>query len=299
MLLGAYVKNVLILIALIWSCYSQAMVHNCFPKNNIKNPIGIKSINGLTQEEFKSSIELAKSVYAPIFKEKYQAELVVEEKWEDSTVNAYASQSGRRWKVAMFGGLARDPLVTKDGFTAVICHEMGHHIAGAPKGVSVIGPGWASNEGQSDYFATTKCLRKIYEKEIEETLLVYSNKELTEDQKIAKKACDEVYQNEADAAVCFRSALAGESLAKLLGKLGGNPDVKFGTPDLNVVAKTSHTHPKGQCRMDTYFQGALCDVSHEDWPSMSDASQGYCSAKTAHKVGLRPLCWFNPKEYGL
>jgi Zn-dependent protease with chaperone function len=54
----------------------------------------------------------------------------------------------------MFGGLARDPLVTKDGFSAVICHEIGHHIAGAPrKGFS-----WASNEGQADYFATTKCL---------------------------------------------------------------------------------------------------------------------------------------------
>lgn len=280
------------------SMSANGNTHNCFPKNNRSNPVGMKSISTITKEDFDTSIKLVKSVYEPIFKEKYEANLVIEEKWEDATVNAYAQQSGKTWKVSMFGGLARDPLVTKDGFTAVICHEIGHHVGGAPQkggGLST----WASNEGQADYFATAKCLRKVYEKELRSTMRFYSRRDLTEDQKIAKKACDETYANEADAAICFRSALAGESLARLLGKLGGTPDVLFGKPDVGIVTKTNHNHPKGQCRMDTYFQGALCDVDHMIWPSNKDASEGFCSNKTAHKIGLRPLCWFNPKEYGL
>lgn len=286
-------KFVLFLFFVVLCFFAEANAETCFPKNNIKNPIGLKSINAISEEEFKSSIALVKSVYEPIFKEKYEAELVVEEKWEDATVNAYASQSGKQWKVAMFGGLARDPEVTKDGFIAVICHEIGHHIAGAPKKMW----SWASNEGQSDYFATTKCLRKVYEKELSETFKVYYKKDLSEDEQFAKAACQKVYKTKAERAVCFRSALAGQSLARLLGKLGGTPDVKFTTPDASVVAKTNHNHPKGQCRMDTYFQGALCDVDHVVWPSSKDAAEGYCTKKDNFSVGLRPLCWFNPKEY--
>lgn len=297
-------KKCLVLIALFLSLFVHADTHNCFPKNNRLNPVtNNKSIQtGISKEQFEHSIKLAKSVYSPIFKEKYGAELVVEEKWDDATVNAYAQQSGSKWMVSMFGGLARDPLVTKDGFTAVICHEIGHHVGGAPKGSSWSGPSWASNEGQSDYFATSKCLRKIYEQELSETIRFYTKngfRTVSEDRLIARKACDEAYETLAERAVCFRSALAGESLAQLLGKLGGNANVKFGTPDASKVAKTNHAHPKGQCRMDTYFAGALCDVDHKVWPSMTDAAEGYCTAKEKQEIGLRPLCWFNPKEYGV
>jgi hypothetical protein len=134
-------------------------------------------------------------------------------------------------------------------------------------------------------------------KEIENLIIYWS--EISEDRKIAKDACDKVYSNESEAALCFRQALAGESLAKLLGSLGGNSNVKFSTPDPTVAVKTNHNHPKGQCRMDTYFQGALCDKDFNLDPSASDASQGYCTSKDNYELGLRPLCWFTPKEYGL
>lgn len=290
-------KELIVLIFMVFCISAQSSSHFCFPQNTRYNPVGSKSVNSINKEEFADSIAQAKAVYSPIFKEKYNAELVVEEKWDDNTVNAYAQQSGKSWKVTMFGGLARDPLVTKDGFTAVICHEIGHHVGGAPRKPGLLGT-WASNEGQSDYFATSKCLRKIFENESELNLKVYKS-ELTEDQKLAKNACEGVYKSEAEAALCFRLAMAGESLAKLLGSLGGNANVKFGTPDVTIAPKTNHNHPKGQCRMDTYFQGALCDKDHVVWPSSSDASEGYCTSKENFKIGLRPLCWFTPSEYDL
>lgn len=290
-------KRLLSVFLLLFSLIAQGEV--CFPKNNRLNPISNnKSINTIDELDFRAAIAEAKEIYAPIFKEKHGSDLVIEEKWEDNTVNAYAQQSGKTWKVSMFGGLARDPLVTRDGFSAVICHEIGHHIAGAPRKPGMLGNTWASNEGQSDYFATTKCLRRLWEKKPLENLIIYWSTQ-DEDRQLAKNACDQVYSNEEEAALCFRQALAGESLAKLLGSLGGNANVKFSTPDPTVATKTNHNHPKGQCRMDTYFQGALCDKDFNIDPSNSDASEGYCSSKDAYKIGLRPLCWFNPKEYGL
>lgn len=291
-------KKIALIIALLFSFLVQADVHNCFPKNTRSNPISYnKSIKTIDEAVFKSTIQNAKDVYAPIFKSQYGAELIIIENWTDNTVNAYAQQSGKQWKVSMFGGLARDPLITRDGFLGVICHEIGHHIGGAPrKGLS-----WAANEGQSDYFATSKCLKKIFEKDIQATSKFYTSsfRDLTEEQKLARKVCQEVYKSHNERAICFRAALAGESLGRLLGSLGGNSNVKFSQPDPTIVVKTNHNHPKGQCRMDTFFQGALCDVDHEVWPSNSDAAEGYCTSKDNFKIGLRPLCWYSPKEYEL
>lgn len=291
-------KQFLLTILMVLSLTVNAGVKHdtCFPQNNRINPIGMKASGGLSQAQFEKAIAEVGAVYAPIFKETYKADLVIENHWDDNTVNAYAFQEGDQWHVAMFGGLARDPLVTVDGFKAVICHEIGHHIGGLAKYPG----GWASDEGQADYFATAKCLKKVFEKDIQKTVEIYSADEgLSPEQKIAKKTCDTTYANEAEAAMCLRSSLAGESLAKLLGSLGGSSNVKFSTPDPKKVARTNHNHPQAQCRLDTYFQGSLCDKDHMIFPSDSDASVGYCTSKDAYKIGLRPLCWFQPKEYGL
>lgn len=286
-------KKMLVVLAILFSFLAHSE-STCFPKNTRINPVSTKSLNTITEAEFTSAIKEVKDVYGPIFEEQYSAELVVEEKWDDETVNAYAQQFGKEWRVSMFGGLARDPLVTRDGFIAVICHEIGHHIGGQPRK----GTSWASNEGQADYFATAKCLRRVWLTQKEKNLSIYFS-EQSDDRKLAKKACEDVYKTEDEVALCFRASLAGESLAKLLGSLGGTPNVKFGTPDTSVVKKTNHNHPKGQCRMDTYWQGALCDKDFNIWPSNSDASEGYCTSKDNYKIGLRPLCWFAPKEYDL
>ena len=271
---------------------------SCIPENNLYLSHTSKSLN-MTEMEFNKVIDGIEEIYAPIFEEEYKAKLKVVRKWTDGTVNAYAKQLGKTWEVHMFGGLARHKATTSDGFMAVVCHEIGHHIAGAPKKSSWYGVSWAANEGQSDYFATSKCLKKFFEKDIEETIKRYNEAKASE-ALVAKKACQLAHQsNEAEAAICYRGAMAGKSLATLLGSLGGNSKVKFGTPDKKVVSKTNHNHPNAQCRMDTYFQGALCDKDHMIFPSATDAAQGYCVRKDSYKVGIRPLCWFNPSQYNL
>lgn len=286
-------KSLIVAIVMAFSLTVGA-ADTCFPKNSLSYPKDLKSAS-MTKAEFDESIERVKAVYTPIFKDQYGATLLVENNWEDSTVNAYASQSGKVWKVAMFGGLARAPQTTRDGFEAVICHEIGHHIGGAVKYPG--GNAWASSEGQSDYFATSKCLKKVFAADLAKTLEVFNSTNLTKGEEHAKAQCESVYKSESEQAICFRSALAGQSLAKLLGSLGGNDKVDFLTPDPKVVKKTVHSHPQGQCRMDTYFQGSLCDKADLIFPDDKDVSVGFCTKKESYSVGLRPACWYNSSEY--
>ena len=131
------------------------------PKNDMYISTAQKSVNGVTEDVFNHVIDRAIEHYEPIIAQK-GATLKVNRKWQDGTVNAYAQQSGKTWSVSMFGGLARHEQVSADGFALVLCHELGHHLAGAPKVTRFFFPSWASNEGQSDYWGSMKCFRRIY-----------------------------------------------------------------------------------------------------------------------------------------
>lgn len=259
------------------------------PENKLK--ISVKSKNtGITEEQFNSVIDKAETIYSPIVSN-YGGKLVVERKWTDPTVNAYAQQSGTTWKVSMFGGLARHATITPDGFALVVCHEIGHHIGGAPRKNSAWASSWASNEGQSDYFATLKCLRKIWISDNTPKRIRKMNVPAA-----LSAACTEQHgKTGVDYALCVRGGMAGHSVARLFQVLrNSNVEPKFDTPDTKVVAKTDDNHPATQCRLDTYFQGALCDVSmNEDVTSTSEVT-GTCHGSLGHKKGTRPLCWFKP-----
>lgn len=265
----------------------------CLPENNLYISTDIKFAKSLMKKEFNDAINEIESIYGPILKNEYQAKLVVERKWDDGTVNAYAYRKGAEWHVAMFGGLARHPEITKDGFSAVICHELGHHVGGAPKKRSWRSS-WAANEGQADYFATSKCLKLLFETQEQKTIDIYNQVQKDPEELSAKKKCDAVPSSSLEAAICYRGALAGKSLARLLGSLSGNANVSFDTPDKSVVAKTYDNHPKAQCRMDTYLQGALCDKDSRERPSQTDASVAYCMREDGYAEGIRPLCWYKP-----
>jgi hypothetical protein len=90
--------------------------------------------------------------------------------------------------------------------------------------------------------------------------------------------------------------MAGASVAALFAALRNRPEAKFDTPDANVVKKTDDSHPAHQCRLDTYFQGALCDKSFNDDVSQKDENVGTCTTKMGDTIGTRPLCWFKAKK---
>lgn len=257
------------------------------PENNLKIGVNDKNANNMTEEKFLDAINRVSTIYAPIVKSK-GGTLKMNNLWKDETVNASAQRMGSTWQVNMYGGLARHPLVTVDGFQLVVCHELGHHIGGAPK-KGGFGSAWASNEGQSDYWGAMKCLRRVYEND--DNIAAVSK--MTVDAE-ATKRCEAIYKSEREIALCQRVAMAGKSLAMLLGDLGGNSRVNFDTPDTSKVSRTNDNHPAAQCRLDTYFSGGLCDKSISEDVSDTNAITGVCIKKDGYTDGVRPLCWYKP-----
>src|SRR5687768_6001790 len=69
------------------------------PENDLYIPAGMKTLGGITEEEFHKAIDKVEEIYAPIVSS-MGAKLQIDRNWSDGTVNAYASQSGKTWKVA-------------------------------------------------------------------------------------------------------------------------------------------------------------------------------------------------------
>lgn len=258
------------------------------PENDLKIPVSnlwSERPTGITEAEFNGVIDKFIRIYEPEIKEQ-GAVLKVNRLWTDPTVNASAEQTGITWTINMYGGLARHATITRDAFALVICHEGGHHLGGAPKYVGWFGDEWASNEGQSDYFANLKCLRRFFEDEMVGYRVVRNERNAT-----LVDACRSQHKKSIDSRMCVRSALAGMQVAKLfqaLRKETVTPD--FGTPDPKVVTKMYDSHPATQCRLDTYLAGSVCTAKVSDAVSQSDYKVGTCV--TAGKPGLRPSCWF-------
>lgn len=123
----------------------------------------------------------------------------------------------------MFGGLARHKITNADGFALVVCHETGHHLGGFPRNKNILGQQvWSSNEGQSDYFATMKCFRRVMEKEDNAS----ANAALQIPKLVGDK-CAAQHKSKDEIELCKRGAMGGMNLAELLSDLGGSGDVAF------------------------------------------------------------------------
>lgn len=258
------------------------------PDNSLSIPVGVKGTK-MTETQFNKLIDKVLAVYRTEIEIENNIKLKIERNWSDGTVNAYAKQPGDgTWIVAMFGGLARHPEITDDAFLTVVCHELGHHIGGAPKKRGIFASTWASNEGQADYFGVMKCLRRVFEKE--------RNIEIARRLKapaLVKLQCANQYVSLEERAICERSSVAGLALGRFFRSLSKDvAKVDFSTPDKAVVSATNDNHPASQCRVDTYFQASLCDRSTSEDVSQTDAHAGVCTKRNGDSVGLRPNCWY-------
>ena len=200
-------------------------------------------VSGLSQDQFNSIIKAAKSIYDPAAKARNET-LVINANWNDSTVNANCSRSFGTVTVNMYGGLARRPEVTPEGFALVLCHELGHAYGGEP----YIRP-WdqIAAEGQADYFGAQTCLAKVL------PLIAYDPASLSPDEYMQSR-CHAMGNYD----TCVRQLEAGMSLGRLLASMKKSDVPNYQSPDPTVVPKTLTSYPATiQCRLDTYHNGAL------------------------------------------
>lgn len=236
-----------------FSLSALACPHGFLPPNNLSLPPGLVN-TGLSYEAFNRVIDRVESNFQ-------EHPLVINRLWDDSTVNAgtFIDSSGN-WVINLYGGFARHPEITEDGYALVLCHEIGHHLGGAPKKTNI---SWSSAEGQADYFATLRCLKRVFKHDNNERYL----KDIYVPQ-IIKENCEESFTKKQDIAICKRSVLAGLSVARVMADSQNAMTPQIETPDSTITSSTIEEYPSVQCRLDTYFLGSL-------------------------KL-KRPLCWFRP-----
>jgi hypothetical protein len=228
--------------------------------------------------------------------------------WDDPTVNAMATREGNVWALYMYGGLARRKEITPDGFTIVVCHELGHHLGGYPfKGpVGAYPNAWAASEGQADYFATQTCARAVWWHDAQQNAW----HRYTVDP-LAKSYCDRALPTQMERDLCYRTSDAGQSLANLLNVLGdATHPVRYQNARSNLLVSQTYTeHPDAQCRLETYLNGAICRRQFDtriipgldiqltggsEIDEEKEAAKFSCGERGAAYDGSRPRCWFQP-----
>lgn len=255
------------------------------PDNNLKIPMGSLEDKGISEAQFNAVMDRAEAVYGPEIASR-GGKLVLRRLWTNDTVNASAQRSGQNYILNMYGGLARHEAITQDGMALVVCHELGHHIGGAPKYGG--GSDWASNEGQADYFANLKCLRRLFSGEGASFTGPKGG-----DDAAAKEACARSFKSASDQALCVRGSMAGMSVTSLFRALRNETVIpRFDTPDPAVVSRTYDGHPGSQCRLDTYFAGSVCGRAVGEAVDETDPAKGTCTRAEGLTEGVRPLCWY-------
>lgn len=286
-------------LALLVSVPALASTSTSFlPPNNLSGEPSLDG--GLTEAQFDATITSVEGFYAPIVKA-HGATLKINRLWSDNTVNSDAEQpTPTDWEINSYGGLARRPEVTPDGFALVLCHELGHHLGGFPFYPQ---DPWAADEGQADTHATSDCGYKIFapNADLRQAALEQIPADL-------KAKCDAHHAAAGEREICYRIIAASKSLADLLAALEGTK-VAYDTPDTSTVTTTNDDHPAAQCRLDTYVAGALCGAAKWDYsliPGKSAADHNSVEAQTeafAHSCEgdpetQRSRCWFAPVTGG-
>ena len=272
------------LIAIFGVSSAQAkMCDGVFPKNSLWIAADARTSTGISQATFNSVLDKVVSVYAPIV-QAHGGVLQFNRLWNDGTVNSDTDLEGNTWVVNSYGGLGRYKGMTADGYAAIACHEIGHHLGGFPL---FTGDTWASVEGEADYFATLKCFRTVFASD--DNVKIVAGMQI--DSTVAQKCQTNYPNNAAEIAICERAGMAGRILGSINASLSNEAQPAFNTPDSSQVNQTFEDHPASQCRLDTYFQAALCSVPANVDLGKTDYRVGACFGNSD---GARPRCWFDP-----
>lgn len=133
-----------------------------------------------------------------------------------------------------------------------LCHEVGHLLGGEPKKPTST---WASTEAQSDFYATSVCLKKIYQQNpnlLQGDTAVHSK---------VTRVCGQTYANTFEKRICERIAqdtfLFFTDVWTYINFSGiTKPSFQVET---SAAAEKGRNYPSLQCRLEIGFAGALCN----------------------------------------
>ena len=239
---------------------------NLFAQTNVNDDVTLESFRAMT-EKFK----LIMSPDVQKIRKNLVLDLRVNDGGDRYMVKAEADVQGRNAIVRLYGGMARHELINLDGLTLILCHELGHHLAGPP--IRRFDQPWSSAEGQADYWATQYCAKKMWQEESWEIPVTTHPNVL--------KAC----QATSSLKLCVRLMNASLVMTNVLKSMRRmQRAINFDEiPSTHSVGQTVTDHPGIACRFKTLIGGSLCPID-EKCPRMSEElmSSG------------KPACWFKP-----
>ena len=226
----------------LWANQAPSSVVN-FMQENTLDTEDAGFMSNVSEQDFRSIIQSALTAYAGEANSHGET-LVINALWDNTTVNANCSRTDGKVTINMYGGLARRSEVTPEAFALVLCHELGHAYGGSP----YLRPAMEiAAEGQADYYGMKVCMQRLL------AGIPYEANELIADEFISGH-CD----GTANASLCTRQLIAGQSIAHLFSSLKSTDLPSYETPDTSVVEVTQLSYPRTiQCRIDTYKNAAL------------------------------------------
>lgn len=253
------------------------------PENDLHLEESSLTNTSINEGEFNSVINNFMDAYYTIATD-FNYSLIVIGSWKNIQVNAVTWRNSDKMFIEIYGGLARR--LSVDAINMVLCHEMGHQVGGWPL---YTGDAWAAVEGQSDYYAAHVCAKKIFR-------TINFGDQAAHFRSTGQEAlCDKRYNDYIDREVCYRTMAASLELAILLSS-GSGKLPSFNDRDATRVTRIMETHPRAQCRLDTYKAAALCPSKWNDRyiPRTEKMSARYlCTPKKkTWKDASRPSCWF-------
>jgi hypothetical protein len=211
-------------------------------------------------EDFLGATSGVQSAFEGEVKAQLGLKLIIDADLSDNTQNAYTSRLGNIQLVKLLGGLAQVNEFTSDEIALITCHELGHSIGGLP--ASDKSGTLYSTEGQSDYFAASKCFKKVFQNENN----LEKIKSLDVPGILVQKCFTQFANDVNEASLCIRTGAASIKVAEWIADISKDVKPKIETPDASVVTQTNTSFPSVQCRLDTLVAGAL--------------------------LAKRPACWF-------
>ncbi|SCZ62731.1 reprolysin-like metallopeptidase [Thiohalomonas denitrificans] len=251
-------------------------------------------INDVDEEAFRYIIDTISTLYTTAFAD-HGKQLIMDQQWEDQKKGAVSwlmeeydrekKQINQIREIDLNGGLARHPMLNRDAYAMVICHEIGHHLGGAPHALG------ASSEGQSDYFAAAKCMKRY----LKVTRYRQHQTEPLPDE--LEAVCTANYHASDERTACRRNILAGLTLSRWFAYTREMDQTELTRRDTRQRPTTLvHGYPSPQCRLDTFIAGALCPVDEEAPFSDDSVRTGACTREAGYEQEARPQCWFRMED---
>jgi len=236
----------------------------------------------IQKQRFDQIIDRVRDLYAPKFDIRQQR-LVIMDYWESERLEASARYDidgrGRVAVITVTGGLARHEEITEGAFALILCHEIGHFLAG-PRAI-----GRFSTEGQADYFAASACMRQLIPR-----ISVGDPPEIPQVPDLVRGRCGGRFETEREVGICIQTALAGLALSRYFAQKKNSDSPRFEAPDPNRAKVLGFGTRTAQCRLDTYVAAALCNPEIEDATYLD--RRWLCSRKGGLSNAARPPCWY-------